>query len=190
MGEGTGPNLSCESGCVAWHRPSREGEGVALHVSGQVGLGVVWHILCIRQEWRAILVQFKYNSLFQQSFYVWVVFGFPMKPNRTNLSSFQRNEYTVLAVSAILSHFKWVSRFLKPKNLKKLFWQSADVEEYQPKTNTNPANLELCSKFHQVIGSLLCIMIGMQSDIAYAVTRLLQFSANPNQDHLVLYFSP
>ena len=32
-------------------------------------------------------------------------------------------------------------------------------------------------------------MIGMQPDIAYAVTKMLQFTANPNKEHLdwVLY---
>jgi hypothetical protein len=54
------------------------------------------------------------------------------------------------------------------------------LEGYQPLPNKDPPNLELCSQFQQVIGSLLYIMIGTRPDIAYAVTKLLQFAANPN----------
>ena len=57
-------------------------------------------------------------------------------------------------------------------------------EGYQPKPNTSPADPELRSKFQQVIGSLLYIMIGTRPDIAYAVTKLSQFAANPNKEHL------
>ena len=57
-------------------------------------------------------------------------------------------------------------------------------EGYQPHPSASPADPELHSKFQQVIGSLLYIMIGMQPDIAYAVTKMLHFAANPNQEHL------
>jgi hypothetical protein len=57
-------------------------------------------------------------------------------------------------------------------------------EGYQPLPNKDPPNLELCSQFQQVIGSLLYIMIGTRPDIAYAVTKLSQYGANPNKDHL------
>jgi hypothetical protein len=57
-------------------------------------------------------------------------------------------------------------------------------EGYQPLPNKDPPNLELCSQFQQVIGSLLYIMIGTRPDIAYTVTKLLQFAVNPNKDHL------
>jgi hypothetical protein len=57
-------------------------------------------------------------------------------------------------------------------------------EGYQPLPNKDPPNLELCSQFQQVIGLLLYIMIGTRPDIAYAVTKLSQFAANPNKDHL------
>jgi len=36
-----------------------------------------------------------------------------------------------------------------------------------------------------VIGSLLYIMLGTRPDIAFAVTKLSQFTANPTKDHLV-----
>ena len=57
-------------------------------------------------------------------------------------------------------------------------------EGYQPCPSTIPADPELCSKFQQVIGSLLYIMIGTKPDIAYAVTKMSQFAANPNKEHL------
>jgi hypothetical protein len=57
-------------------------------------------------------------------------------------------------------------------------------EGYQPLPNKDPPNPELRSQFQQVIGSLLYIMIGTRPDIAYAVTKLSQFAANPNKDHL------
>jgi hypothetical protein len=57
-------------------------------------------------------------------------------------------------------------------------------EGYQPSPNTSPVNPALRSKFQQVIGSLLYIMLGTRPDIAFAVTKLLQHSANPSEDHL------
>jgi hypothetical protein len=80
----------------------------------------------------------------------------------------------------VLQHFKLLNAKSPPTLL---------PEGYQPKPNNSVADPKLCSKFQQVIGSLLYIMIGTQPDIAYAVTKLLQFTANPNQDHLdrVLY---
>ena len=55
---------------------------------------------------------------------------------------------------------------------------------YQPRPSTSPSDPELRSKFQQVIESLLCIMIGTRPDIAYAVTKMSQFGAHPNQEHL------
>jgi len=40
------------------------------------------------------------------------------------------------------------------------------------------------SRFQSVIGSLLYIILGTHPDIAYAVTCLSQFSANPSKEHL------
>ena len=40
------------------------------------------------------------------------------------------------------------------------------------------------SRFQSVIGSLLYIMLGTCPDIAYAVTHLSQFSANPSKEYL------
>ena len=57
-------------------------------------------------------------------------------------------------------------------------------EGYQPQPNKGSPDPEIHVSSQQVIGPLLYIMIGTQPDIAYAVTKLLQFAANPTQDHL------
>jgi hypothetical protein len=57
-------------------------------------------------------------------------------------------------------------------------------EGYQPLPNDAPVNPALRSKYQQVIGSLLYIMLGTRPDIAYAVVKLSQFAANPSEDHL------
>ena len=40
------------------------------------------------------------------------------------------------------------------------------------------------SRFQTVIGSLLYLMLGTRPDIAFTITKLAQFSANPSKDHL------
>ncbi len=55
---------------------------------------------------------------------------------------------------------------------------------YQPVANTAPVDPALRSRFQTIIGSLLYIMLGTRPDIAYAVTKLSQFAANPSEDHL------
>jgi hypothetical protein len=57
-------------------------------------------------------------------------------------------------------------------------------EGYQPLANTGPADSALRSQFQQVIGSLLYIMLGTRPNIAFAVTKLAQQSANPTKNHL------
>ena len=58
-------------------------------------------------------------------------------------------------------------------------------EGYQPQPNKGSPDPEICTSYqHLLIGSLLYIMIGTWPDVAYAVTKLLQFAANPTQDHL------
>src|SRR5260370_6244361 len=57
-------------------------------------------------------------------------------------------------------------------------------EGYQPLPNNAPINPTIRSKYQQVIGSLLYIMLGTRPDIAYAVVKLSQFAANPSEDHL------
>ena len=55
---------------------------------------------------------------------------------------------------------------------------------YVPMPNKDEVDPELRQKIQSVIGSLLFIMLGTRSDIAFAVTKLSQFAANPSQDHL------
>ena len=55
---------------------------------------------------------------------------------------------------------------------------------YYALANKDPVNPELRSRFQTVIGSLLYLMLGTRPDIAFAMTHLLQHSANPSQDHL------
>ena len=57
-------------------------------------------------------------------------------------------------------------------------------EGYQPSPCQDAAEATLHSKYQQVIGSLLYIMLGTCLNIAFAVTKLLQFAANPLQEHL------
>jgi hypothetical protein len=56
-------------------------------------------------------------------------------------------------------------------------------EGYQPSPAKENASATLCSKYQQVIGSLLYIMLGMQPDIAFVVTKLSQFASNPTEEH-------
>jgi hypothetical protein len=56
---------------------------------------------------------------------------------------------------------------------------------YVPTPNKAPVDEQLCHKFQQVIGSLLHIMLETCPNIAFAVTKLSQFAANPSKDHLV-----
>ena len=53
-----------------------------------------------------------------------------------------------------------------------------------PKVAEGKASPELLRSFQSIIGSLLYLMIGTRPDIAYAVTKLVQFAANPSQEHL------
>ena len=55
---------------------------------------------------------------------------------------------------------------------------------YKPLEITEPADSNLHSKFQSVSGSLLYIMLGTCPDIAYAVTKMSQFAANPSREHL------
>jgi transposase InsO family protein len=57
-------------------------------------------------------------------------------------------------------------------------------EGYHPMPNKNESTPDLHSKYQQVIGSLLYIMLGTRPDIAYAVTKLSQYAANPSEEHL------
>jgi len=55
---------------------------------------------------------------------------------------------------------------------------------YVPTPSVETATTELRSRFQTVIGSLLYLMLGTRPDIAFAVTKLAQFAANPSKEHL------
>jgi hypothetical protein len=55
---------------------------------------------------------------------------------------------------------------------------------YVPIKLEEQSSPELRSRYQTVIGSLLYLMLGTRPDIAYAVTKLAQFAANPSQEHL------
>jgi len=55
---------------------------------------------------------------------------------------------------------------------------------YVPTPNESPENPKHKSHYQQVIGSLLYLMLGTCPDIAFAVTKMSQFAANPSEEHL------
>jgi len=55
---------------------------------------------------------------------------------------------------------------------------------YIPTPNETPENPKRKSHYQQVIGSLLYLMLGTHPDIAFAVTKMSQFAANPSEEHL------
>jgi hypothetical protein len=55
---------------------------------------------------------------------------------------------------------------------------------YIPTPNQGEVNPQMRTQFQQIIGSLLYIMLGTRPDIAFAVTKLAQFAANPSKEHL------
>ena len=55
---------------------------------------------------------------------------------------------------------------------------------YSPTENKNAVNQIIRQRYQAVIGSLLYLMLGTRPDIAYAVIKMSQFSANPSQEHL------
>jgi hypothetical protein len=50
--------------------------------------------------------------------------------------------------------------------------------------NSEQATPEFRLQYQAIIGSLLYLMIGTRPDIAFAVTRLAQFAANPSKEHM------
>ena len=55
---------------------------------------------------------------------------------------------------------------------------------YQPEPAKSPATPQLRQRYQSMVGSLLYLMIGTRPDIAFAVTKMAQFAANPSEDHL------
>ena len=57
-------------------------------------------------------------------------------------------------------------------------------EGYHPMPNAHTVDTKLQTKYQQIIGSLMYIMLGTHPDIAYTVTKMVQHAANPSEDHL------
>jgi hypothetical protein len=57
------------------------------------------------------------------------------------------------------------------------------LSNWVPQLNKGKASPELLRNYQSIIGSLLYLMIGTRPDIAFAVTKLAQFSANLSQEH-------
>jgi hypothetical protein len=55
---------------------------------------------------------------------------------------------------------------------------------YNRVPNKLPVDEKLHTKYQQVIGSLLYLMLGTRPDIAFAVTEMAQFAANLSEEHL------
>jgi hypothetical protein len=54
---------------------------------------------------------------------------------------------------------------------------------YYPVPSTEEASPELRQGYQGIIGSLLYLMLGTRPDIAFAITKLAQFAANPSKEH-------
>jgi hypothetical protein len=55
---------------------------------------------------------------------------------------------------------------------------------YNPVPNKLPVDEKLRTKYQQVIGSLLYLMLGTRPDIAFAIIKMAQFAAHPSEEHL------
>ena len=55
-----------------------------------------------------------------------------------------------------------------------------------PKVAEGKASPELLRSYQSIIGLLLYLMIGTRPDIAYAVTKLVQFTANPSHSAKII----
>jgi hypothetical protein len=74
----------------------------------------------------------------------------------------------------VLEHFSMTNAKSTPTPL---------PSNWVPQLNKGKVSLELLRNYQSIIGSLLYLMIGTCPDIAFAVTKLAQFSANPSQEH-------
>jgi hypothetical protein len=55
---------------------------------------------------------------------------------------------------------------------------------YKPEPFEGTSRPQLRSQYQSVIGSLLYLMLGTRPDIAFAVTQMAKFAANPSDEHL------
>ena len=54
--------------------------------------------------------------------------------------------------------------------------------------NTEISSEEFRTKYQSIIGSIMYAMLGTRPDIAFAVTRLAKFAANPSKEHMRLAY--
>jgi hypothetical protein len=84
-----------------------------------------------------------------------------------------------------LDQHTYLEKVLKCCNMENAWSAPTPLPEgYIPIPNKEPVDPALHSCFQTIIGLLLYLMIGTQPDIAFAVTALSRYSANPSQDHL------
>jgi hypothetical protein len=74
----------------------------------------------------------------------------------------------------VLEHFSMTNAKSAPTPL---------PSNWVPQLNKGKASPELLRNYQSIIGLLLYLMIGTHPDIAFVVTKLAQFSANPSQEH-------
>jgi hypothetical protein len=95
-----------------------------------------------------------------------------------------------MVVVAYLDQCVYLEKVLKCCNMENACSTPTPLPEgYIPLPNDEPKDPNLWSHFQTVIGLLLYLIIGTCPDIAFAITALSRYSANPSQDHLnkVLY---
>ncbi|KAK6579717.1 hypothetical protein PZA11_007953 [Diplocarpon coronariae] len=51
--------------------------------------------------------------------------------------------------------------------------------------NPNKATSSKITRFQQIIGSLLFLMLATRPDISYAVIKLVRFASNPSENHII-----
>ena len=87
--------------------------------------------------------------------------------------------------SLIVDQVKYLDKILKRFDMQDANPANTPLpEKYEPMASTGKSNPRLRSQYQLVIGSLLYLMLGTRPDIAFAVIKMSQFSANPTEDHL------
>ena len=87
--------------------------------------------------------------------------------------------------SLIVDQVKYLDKILKRFNMQDAIPANTPLlEKYEPIVNSGESNPRLRSQYQSVISSLLYLMLGTRPDIAFAVIKMSQFSANPTEDHL------
>jgi hypothetical protein len=84
-----------------------------------------------------------------------------------------------------LDQWKYLQKVLDPFQMTNAkIAQTPLPTGWTPTENKAMVNPTIRQKYQTVIGSLLYLMLGTRPDIAFAVIKMSQFSANPSQEHL------